>query len=55
MVNEPLNTSMLTNFVNMGLGGANRKMTSSLGYELAKGLDVDAVVVCYIVIHKTSR
>lgn len=52
VVNEPVGESGGQNFVNTGVGGANRKMTSSLGYELAQGLGVDAVVVCYIVTHK---
>ncbi len=52
VVNEGVGASAGQNFVNTGIGGANRKMTSSLGYELAKGLGVDAVVVCYIVTHK---
>jgi hypothetical protein len=52
VINEPVGESVGQNFVNTGIGGANRKMTSSLGYELAKGLGVDAVVVCYIVTHK---
>lgn len=30
-------------------------MTSSLGYDLAKGLDVDAVVVCYIITRKPKK
>jgi len=47
VINEGMPTGQ--KFANTGIGGANRKMTSSLGYELAKGLDVDAVVVCYIV------
>lgn len=47
VVNEGMPTGQ--KFVNTGVGGANRKMTSSLGYELTKELDVDAVVVCYIV------
>jgi hypothetical protein len=55
VVNEPLTASMGQNFVNTGIGGANRKMTSSLGYDLAKALDVDAVVVCYIVTRKPSK
>lgn len=54
VVNEPVGESAGQNFVNAGIGGANRKMTSSLGYELAQGLGVDAVVVCYIVTHKVS-
>lgn len=55
VVNEPISASTVANFVNTGIGGANRKMTSSLGYELAKGLGVDAVVVCYIVTRKTKK
>ncbi len=55
VANEPRNESQLSNFVNMGIGGANRKMTSSLGYDLAKGLDVDAVVVCYIITRKPKK
>lgn len=55
VANEPMNVSQYSVFINMGIGGANRKMTSSLGYELAKGLEVDAVVVCYIVIRKPKR
>lgn len=35
-----------------GVFGANRKMTSSLGYELCKELGVDAVVVVYVVSRK---
>lgn len=52
VANEPIGASIGQNFVNTGIGGANRKMTSSLGYELAQGLGVDAVVVCYIVTRK---
>jgi len=52
VVNETFSASTGQNFVNAGIGGANRKMTSSLGYELAEGLGVDAVVVCYIVTRK---
>lgn len=55
VVNEPLNESVVTNFVNMGIGGANRKMTSSYGYDLTKALDVDAVVICFIVTRKPSN
>ena len=55
VANDPLNESIVANFVNTGIGGANRKMTSRLGYELAKGLGVDAVVVCYIVTRKTKK
>lgn len=35
-----------------GIFSANRKLTSSLGYELCKGLGVDAVVVVYICTRK---
>lgn len=52
VANEPINQSMLANFVNTGVMGANRKMTSSYGYDLCKELGVDAVVVCYIVTRK---
>jgi len=55
VANEPVTASVVTNFVNMGIGGANRKMTSSLGYELAKGLDVDATVVAYIITRKPKK
>lgn len=55
VANEPINESQLSNFVNMGIGGANRKMTSSLGYDLAKGLGVDAVAVCYIITRKPKK
>ncbi|HBF87534.1 MAG TPA: hypothetical protein DDX39_02740 [Bacteroidales bacterium] len=53
--NEPVSECQSSNYINTGIGGANRKMTSSLGYELAKGLGVDAVVVCYIVTRKPSK
>jgi hypothetical protein len=52
VANEYLNESKSANFMNAGILGANRSMTSSLGYELTKGLGVDAVVVCYIVTRK---
>ncbi len=52
VANEGEDESMISNFENMGIFGANRKMTSSLGYELAKGLGVDAVVVVYICTRK---
>jgi len=55
VVNEPVNSSMLANFVNMGIGGANRKMTSSLGYDLPKAIGVDAALVCYIVVRKPKK
>ena len=50
--NEEMTASNSTHFLNTGVLGANRKMSSSLGYELCKGLGVDAVVVCYIVTRK---
>jgi len=52
VANEGDDESQLSNFTNTGVFGANRKMTSSLGYELAKGLGVDAVVVVYICTRK---
>jgi hypothetical protein len=52
VANEKMSESIILNFKNTGVMGANRKMSSSLGYELCKGLDVDAVVVCYIVTRK---
>ena len=48
IANEPADESTPNNFLTAGIFGANRKMTSSLGYDLAKGLGVDAVVVIYI-------
>lgn len=50
--NEDMTNSKSVNFMNAGVMGANRMMSSSLGYELCKGLGVDAVVVCYIVTRK---
>ena len=55
VANENLSKSAATNFMNAGIMGAIRKMSSSIGYELCKGLGVDAVVVCYIVSRKTDR
>lgn len=52
VANENMNESAAVIFKSAGMMGANRKMTSSLGYELCTGLDVDAVVVCYIVTRK---
>jgi len=49
VVNEGIPTGQ--KFVNTGVGGANRKMTSSLGYELTKELDVDAVVECSVYVY----
>jgi ankyrin repeat protein len=53
IANENADESQLENF-NGGIFTANRKLTSSLGYELCKGLGVDAVVVVYICTRKTS-
>ena len=47
VVNEAENESTISNFQG-GVFTANRKLTSSLGYELCQGLGVDAVVVVYI-------
>jgi hypothetical protein len=47
VANEQGDESMITNFQS-GIFSANRKLTSSLGNDLAKGLGVDAVVVVYI-------
>jgi len=52
VTNEQPNESFAANFTNQGIFGANRKMTSSLGYELAQGLGVDAVVVAFVVTRK---
>ncbi|MFC2111144.1 hypothetical protein ACFLQ5_01690 [Bacteroidota bacterium] len=52
VTNEAVTASAATAFTGGGLFDSNRKMTSSLGYELCKGLGVDAVVVCYIVTRK---
>jgi hypothetical protein len=52
VTNEEMTESIGTHFLNTGVMGANRKMSSSLGYELCKGLGVDAVVIAYIVTRK---
>lgn len=52
VANENPNSSHAANFLTAGWLGANRKMTSSLGYELVNGLEVDAVLVAYIVVHQ---
>ncbi|MDD3741529.1 MAG: hypothetical protein PHH30_09830 [Bacteroidales bacterium] len=52
VANENMNESATLIFKSAGLMGANRKMTSSLGYELCEGLEVDAVIVCYVVTRK---
>ncbi|CAN5460133.1 hypothetical protein BH09BAC3_BH09BAC3_15600 [soil metagenome] len=51
VANEGEDESMLSNFQG-GIFSSNRKLTSSLGYDLAKGLGVDAVVVVYICTRK---
>lgn len=51
VANEGEDESMLSNFQG-GIFTSNRKLTSSLGYDLAKGLGVDAVVVVYICTRK---
>ncbi|MCD6010529.1 MAG: hypothetical protein K0Q79_391 [Flavipsychrobacter sp.] len=52
--NEAPDESQLENF-NGGIFTANRKLTSSLGYDLCKGLGVDAVVVVYICTRKVKQ
>lgn len=52
VANESMTVSQIENFKTAGIMGANRKMSSSLGYELCQGLGVDAVLVCYIVTRK---
>jgi ankyrin repeat protein len=51
IANENADESQLENF-NGGIFSANRKLTSSLGYELAQGLGVDAVLVVYVCTRK---
>jgi hypothetical protein len=51
VANEGADESALSNF-DQGVFSANRKLTSSLGFDLAKGLGVDAVVVVYICTRK---
>ena len=38
VVNEEMTESIQVHFMNAGIMGANRMMSSSLGYELCKGL-----------------
>ncbi len=54
VANEGEDESMLSNFQG-GIFTSNRKLTSSLGYDLAKGLGVDAVVVVYICTRKIKN
>ena len=55
VANENPDESGLTVHLNTGVFGANRKLTSSLGYDLAKELGVDAVVVVYICTRKVKQ
>ncbi len=54
VANETEDESMINNFQG-GVFTANRKLTSNLGYELCKGLGVDAVVVVYIATRKPKQ
>jgi ankyrin repeat protein len=54
VANETEDESMIANFQG-GVFTANRKLTSNLGYELCKGLGVDAVVVVYIATRKPKQ
>lgn len=51
VANEELNQSSIATFQG-GVFSANRKLTSNLGYELCKALEVDAVLVVYIATRK---
>jgi ankyrin repeat protein len=54
VANEAEDESAISNFQG-GIFTANRKLTSNLGYELCKGLGVDAVVVVYIATRKPKQ
>ena len=54
VANEQEDESAIANFQG-GVFTANRKLTSNLGYELCKGLGVDAVVVVYIATRKPKQ
>lgn len=54
VANEQEDESAISNFQG-GVFTANRKLTSNLGYELCKGLGVDAVVVVYIATRKPKQ
>jgi len=54
VANEQEDESAIANFQG-GVFTANRKLTSNLGYELCKGLEVDAVVVVYIATRKPKQ
>ncbi|MDZ4822433.1 MAG: hypothetical protein SH856_03135 [Flavobacteriales bacterium] len=55
VANEEADKSLPEHFKTGGIFFANRKMTSSLGYELCEGLGVDAEVVVYIVTRKLKK
>lgn len=54
VANEQEDESAISNFQG-GVFTANRKLTSNLGYELCKGLGVDAVLVVYIATRKPKQ
>ena len=54
VANEQEDESAISNFQG-GVFTANRKLTSNLGYELCKGLGVDAVMVVYIATRKPKQ
>jgi hypothetical protein len=54
VANEQEDESAIANFQG-GVFTANRKLTSNLGYELCKGLGVDAVMVVYIATRKPKQ
>ncbi|HCW07913.1 MAG TPA: hypothetical protein DGG95_11185 [Cytophagales bacterium] len=54
VANEAEDESQINNFQG-GIFTANRKLTSSLGYELCKELGVDAVLVVYIATRKPKQ
>lgn len=54
VANEQEDESAISNFQG-GIFTANRKLTSNLGYELCKGLGVDAVMVVYIATRKPKQ
>jgi ankyrin repeat protein len=54
VANEGEDESAISNFQG-GVFTANRKLTSNLGYELCKGLGVDAVLVVYIATRKPKQ
>jgi ankyrin repeat protein len=54
VANEAEDESQINNFQG-GIMTANRKLTSNLGYDLAKALGVDAVLVVYIATRKPKQ